>query len=372
MPLLFQRNDLTKVQTDAVVLPANPFLEEGPGISRALFHAAGEEALTAACQRLGRVDYGNAVMTDGFALPARYIIHTAVPYWIESDPNVPRQLYSCYKSSLELAAKSGLTSIAFPLLSSGRFSCPKNVALDIAINAIRDFMNSDKAEPNSRDIVRSLATEPSEMMIYMIVYDEESFKAAVDFSCEVDEFISNTYVEERARGEKREEELVKTNASVPIVEPFKGFMLRNAEADDPDYEADAAVSANALFTDELDAIIAGQTENFNDTLQRFISNSGLTNKEVYFGANLTKQAFSRIVSGGGYTPKKSSILALAIGLKLNLKDTRYLLMKAGYALSDNTSDSIVSYCIEHGIYDIDRINILLLVHDGELLGSKTA
>lgn len=380
MPLIIQRNDLTKMEVDAIVLPANPWLEEGAGTSRAIYNAAGAEELALACQKFGYVDYGNSVITDGFALPARNIIHSVVPLWVEGDKEVPKQLYNCYMSALKLAARSGLMTIAFPLLSSGRFRYPKVEALQIANRAIVDFLSLETVESNENDFMGSYATEPTEMTVYLVVYDNASVEAAVNIYGDIKSYIDDRYVEEldaKSDVEMGNFELEEMRQPVSIAEPFKlqkRFTFAGATTAKPEaplaFEESGESVAGSITNEELDDIIKRQTETFSDALLRFVNASGMTNPEIYNKANISKQQFSRIITGVGYTPKKSTILALAIGLKLDLKDTKYLLMKAGYALSDSSKqDIIVSYFIEHGIYNIFDINIALFNFGENLLGS---
>lgn len=395
MPLIIERNNLTAMEVDAVVLPANPWLEEGPGASRAIYKAAGADDLAEACQKFGYVDYGKVVMTDGYALPARYIIHAVVPFWKEEDEAVPKQLYKCYMESLMLAARSGLTSIAFPLLSSGSFRCPKAEALRIANIAIADFFSLEKPADDARDIVRSLSTEPADMMVYLVVYDKESVESVAELYGDIKEYIDDRYVEEKLEsdkgcgGEEQRREMMMQPLPDFSIEPMapmgssstvreSRFTLRmpsfKSVAEEPvELESSAEKVADSITDAELDELIERQTETFNDALIRFVNASGMTNPEIYNRANISKQQFSRIISGKGYTPKKGTIFALAMGLKLNMKDTEYLLMKAGYAFSDSSKrDIIVRYFIDRGVFSVIEVNMMLFQFDEALIGSVTA
>ena len=141
MPVTFVQRDITKMKTDAIVNAANSRLLPGGGVCGAIFAAAGYDALHAACQRIGHCPTGQAVITDGFALPARYVIHTVGPVWHGGTQGEPELLYSCYRTSLELAQKNHCDSIAFPLISSGIYGYPKAEALRIAVTAITDTLS---------------------------------------------------------------------------------------------------------------------------------------------------------------------------------------------------------------------------------------
>ena len=135
--------DITKVKADAIVNAANTSLRAGGGVCGAIFAAAGAEELKRACEAVGGVATGAAVVTPGFALPAKYIIHTAGPVWHGGGAGEPELLASCYKSSLKLAAEKGCRSVAFPLISAGIFGYPKDEAMRVAEASIREFLRED-------------------------------------------------------------------------------------------------------------------------------------------------------------------------------------------------------------------------------------
>lgn len=143
MPLSFVRHDITKLATDAIVNAANVDLLPGGGVCGAIFGAAGYEAMNDACRRIGHVDTGAAVATPGFALPARYVIHTAGPVWHGGTQGEEELLASCYRSSLVLAAELGCRSIAFPLISAGIYGYPRADAFAVAVSAIRAYLVDD-------------------------------------------------------------------------------------------------------------------------------------------------------------------------------------------------------------------------------------
>lgn len=135
-----QKIGITRLHTDAIVNAANRMLAEGGGVCGAVFAAAGSRELTQACNAIGGCRTGSAVITPGFNLPAKYIIHAVGPVYQDGKHQEPQLLYSAYKQSLLLAKANGCHSIGFPLISAGIFGYPKDQAWRKALQACRDFI----------------------------------------------------------------------------------------------------------------------------------------------------------------------------------------------------------------------------------------
>lgn len=334
MPFAIIRQDITRMKVDAIVNAANTELLMGGGVCGAIFRAAGADKLQRACDKVSPIRTGEAAITPGFALPAKYVIHAAGPVYRQWEPQQSEQLlFSAYTESLKLAEKNSCESIAFPLISSGIYGYPKDEALRVAVDAVKNHLASH------------------DMDIYLVIFDRVAFTVSKHLMGAVESYIDENYVEEHSV--RREDFLqVESQAMVEAKAPF------------------AVGSALKPMAGNLDDIIGNLDEPFNAVLFRLIDAKGKTDTEVYKRANISRKLFSKIRTGKGYMPGKRTILALAIALELTLEETGDLLEKAGYALSHSQKlDVIVEYFIVSGHYDIFEINEVLFQYDLPLLGT---
>jgi len=339
MPFSIIRQDITKMRVDAIINAANTALQMGGGVCGAIFKAAGVHELQAACDKLAPIQTGEAVITPGFRLAAKYIIHTAGPVYSDGKHGEEKLLSSCYTNSLKRAMENGCTSVAFPLISSGIYGYPKVEALHVATGAIQAFL------------------ENHDINVSLVVFDKAAFDVSEKLLGEVASYINEHYVAERKDIRRElldvehkaldEAELIQYNVPMPKV-------------------AESMLEAPTAGIDDL---VDNLDEPFSATLLRLIDTKGKTDVEVYKRANLDRKLFSKIRTGKGYMPSKRTAIALAVALELNLDETDDLLERAGYALSRSQKfDVIVEYFIINGKYDIFKINEVLFKYDQPLLG----
>ncbi|KAB7788752.1 macro domain-containing protein [Bifidobacterium cebidarum] len=363
MPLQLVRQDITRMQVEAIVNAANTRLLMGGGVCGAIFRAAGASRLQATCDRLAPIHTGDAVATPGFDLPARYVIHTAGPIWQGGDRGEERLLRACYRNSLELASDLGCESIAFPLISSGIYGYPKTEALHVAIDEIRVFL------------ARSL----TDLDVYLCIFDRAAFEAGTELDRQIQSYIDDHYVaEHEGRPSSRAQEMRELGYPGITVE-------QDSYAEEERPQPPRAMSASAPVACQAsaaptplgsessryldDEILADLDEPFDVILMRIIDAKGYSDVEVYKRANISRKLFSKIRCGNGYMPSKKTVLALAIALRLDIDETEDLLACAGYALSHSVKfDVIVEFFIAHGIFDVFAINESLFRYDQPLLG----
>lgn len=342
MPFRIIRNDITKVKVDAIVNTANPDVAIGAGVDAAIYNAAGKEKLFAERAKIGLLFPGQVGVTHAFDLDAKYIIHVSGPWWEGGLQGEEQVLRSCYDKALIAAFENGCESIAFPVLSTGTYGFPKELGIQIAVDAFTAFL------------------EKHEMDITLVVFGDESVKISGGLVDEVASFIDAISEQEILEKEynsgdiHRDEEIRVCSASI------MSDYLEFDESDENLGAENQEVDAGAKKLGSLDDVLKGIcTDSFEKHLQKTINKKGLKNSEVYAAANISKQYFSKLLKGQ-VKPSKEKMLALAVGLRLNLDEAVDFLRIAGYALSPiSQTDAVVEYFIEHEDYNVLKIDIVL-------------
>ena len=385
MPFEIVRNDIVKMDVDAIVNTSNPKPVVGTGVDFAINTAAGEKLIQAR-KKIGELNYGEVAITPGFDLDAKYVIHAAGPSWQGGDQGEEEQLASCYRKSLELAKEHSLESIAFPLLSTGNYGYPKGPALQVAIREFSAFLMEN------------------EMLIYLVVFGPEEVTLSENLVKTVEQYIDENYVEENmvreyATGDYRRDLINRRNLEArrvfldaPVAAMMESDVLGEFDGIDPIFaETSDKYSPNVCETldiedelnfdivelnfdiDELNFDIDDLLENldagFSDTLLALIDETGEKDSYIYKKANVDRKLFSKIRNNPDYKPSKATALAFALALELDLYQTKDLIGRAGYALSNSSKfDVIVEFFIKNKNYNIFELNEVLFKYDQPLIG----
>ena len=383
---------------DAIVNTANPQPVIGSGID-AEVHAKAGPMLLATRKLIGTMNTGEARITPGFRLPAKHVIHTVGPVWIDGDHGETYFLRQCYENALSLAWRNRLKSIAFPLISTGNYGFPPKLALQIAGDVIREFLKKH------------------EMQVYLVVFNRDSFELSGELVDRIRSYIGEAEIQKcqragysfsvsrdfdfgRCQIEAMDEAPIMDVCPYPDTFPtasapedFSFIPIRSAEpevvpsAAEPRKETCAPKAdrspiqvkpsvvrtkkqAAKLDTVELAKMVKQTDAGFTETHLKLIDKSGEKDSDVYKRANVDRRLFSKIRNNPQYKPSKATAIAFAIALELNLEETRDFIGRAGYALSrSNKFDIIIEYFITHGRYDIYEINMMLFEFDQSLLGA---
>ncbi len=346
MPLHIIRQDITKMQCDAIVNTTNAEMIAYSGVDLAIHKAAGAR-LDAECKKKAPLELGFAKITGGYELGCKYVIHTRGPIWDGGDKGERAILKSCYIESLKLARKHRCKSVAFPLISSGSYGYPKDRVLTYAAEVITEFLSE------------------CEMTVYLCVFDRTSYEFSKALYSDIQSYIDNRYAQSLERTAPVFRARAKMN-STPVCDDAELDMRRMCEH----APAPQAKSVPVSRKDDIDNYLKGMNDGFRSALFSFIDEKGISDVECYKRANIDKKVFSKIKCNKNYKPSKQTAVAFAIALELTLEQTKQLLEAGGLALShSNKFDMIIEYFILKGNYNIIEINEALFEFDQNLLGS---
>ena len=349
MPFEIVRNDITKMKVDAIVNAANNSLLGGGGVDGAIHRAAGPELL-AECRTLGGCQTGEAKITKGYRLPARYVIHTVGPIWHGGRYHEKELLTACYSNSLALALAHGCETVAFPMISAGAYGYPKDQAMEVAVDAITHFLLDH------------------DLTVYLVVFGPTEFMTGKKLFRDVQEYIDDVYAASHVNKnvERSREALWRQDERAALELDRQIASMQSTEA----MKERRASAAPSVPLPDWERILKKTDEGFSEALLRLIDEKGMSDAQCYKRANVDRKLFSKIRSNLAYKPSKPTVFAFAVALELTLPETKTLLGKAGFALSHSSKfDIVLEYFIMNRNYNIIEINEVLFQFDMPLLGS---
>ncbi|MBQ6595401.1 MAG: O-acetyl-ADP-ribose deacetylase [Clostridia bacterium] len=371
MPLLFERNDITRVHADAIVNAANESLLGGGGVDGAIHAAAGPELLEE-CRRLGGCETGQAKITGGYRLPCRYVIHTVGPVWRGGRNGERELLTACYRNSLALARSVGCETVAFPLISAGVYGYPRDEAVRVAVSAITEFLKTE------------------DMTVTLVFYSGSDLRPLQPLYGRIKTYIDDIY-DHGVSCEAAEEAADDSPADMSSLEdgmyerrtlarnaPAQAGAPRRRKRDQFAGTHRAFPGLHGAYQDirpaseppDLEAMLGEMDPGFSEALLRLIDERGMSDAECYHRANIDRRLFSKIRSNPDYRPSRQTAMAFCVALRLTFSEAQALPKRAGYAFSRSSrSDIVVEYCLRTGQYDINAINQVLFALDLPLLGS---
>lgn len=319
-------SDITTLPVDAIVNPTDQYFSGGGGVDMLIHDICGDE-LYHATRKYGRLHLGEAKATDGFALNARYIIHTSAPHWTGRSRLEIDLLGSCYRNSLSLASHLECRTIAFPLIASRGKHFPKEVAFTTAVNAIRESME-----------------EYPTLDIYLVLLRNNADLVSEDLMSLLSEDILTQYVPRDDYVFSGEESLQKPS-----------FMSMDDINDLIKHPTEKNLSKIPV------------DESFGSMLERIMKEKNITNTYIQNELEISGAGLWKILNGKS-NPAKMTVYALSIALKLDIDEAKEMLMKAGYAINQSSLEDIVlASLISNGIYDRCTIDNLLFSLDLSLL-----
>lgn len=329
MPFQIIRNDITKVQAEAIVNTANPDPTYAAGVDQAIYKAAGEKMLLSERKKIGSMEPGEVAVTPAYKLQAKYIIHVVGPTWMDGKQGEINLLKTCYEKVLKKAQALKCKSIAFPVISSGVYGFPKDIALQVATTALQEFSMHHRME------------------IYLVVFDRETYDLSSNVFKDIETYVDENYVDDaNAKNYQRRLREIKI-LSERRIQRRKAAEWESQSSGEVDFES----------SDFNDKLISDDDKTFQEKFFEYLDQSGMTDAEFYKSLEVSRQWFSKIRSDKYYKPQRKTAIMFCVGLKLDETQTNDLLMRAGFALMPNEKfDLIVKACIHHKMYNIQEIN----------------
>lgn len=338
MPLYIVKEDITRMNVDAVATTAKSLPEVGEGIDPIIYKAASYNLLLRQRKLLGVIPEGKAMTTLGVRIPALGIIHTVFPKWEGGSYGEEDILRQCYRSILSEAVNNEFGSVAIPFSNNDNFGFPKEIAISVALEEIRSFIKT------------------CDITVYLVAYDEYISVPSYD-----EEYPQIYY--QMSVGSVCSDD-VPTSCSDEF-EQAVCVEEKNISKSLSFFPASCSEEPEISLKD----ILQEATPTFIDTLLQYMEEKKVDRVTLYTRSNLDRKRISKLINGHIATPSKNMVLALVIGLRLNIEEAKEFMSYAGYTFSPaDKTDKVVVYNLRKGNYDIDRINFDLYDNDLPSLG----
>ena len=283
MPFQIIRNDITRVEADAIVNTANPLPQVGGGTDWAIHEAAGPELL-AAREAIGELSVGRSAATPAFGLSAKYVIHTVSPVWVDGRHGEEEALLQAYRSALSLASELGCRSVAFPLMAAGTYGFPHDTALSVAVRAFTDHLLDH------------------ELQIYLVLFNAEAFGLAGSVFPDLQSYIDENYVSAKTEEEYRVDGSLPVNENLPA-RPLRDISRRDRRRGDlvgapfPDaaLSSFAAPAEDEQYADSLEDVLRQRECSFSAYLKDLLDESDCKPSVVYKRADRGRRQRARRV-----------------------------------------------------------------------------
>lgn len=343
MPFFIVESDITKMDTEAVVVSADVSLKATGGMISDVYGAVAEpKNLEKVCGRIGFCGGCECVVTQSFGLPSKYIIHSVAPIYTDSGNRAEQYIKTCYKNAVYMARIKMFESVAVPLIGTGKKGFPKKMVCDIATDVIKEFLNK------------------YDMDIRFVVRNRESFIIDDSIANSVQNYLANNYTSKNANLFENT-----SNFAQAFSVDFNDFSQVSVML-----STDEAVENDNTTQPENSDSNPKEVENFADLLKQKMKQHKIKESKAYKKSNIEKNAFARLKNGINTAPTKAVLLAIAIGLEMDLPETEQFVKACGYEFSHSDKcDVIVRYFIENKIYDIFQINKVLFSFNEEQLGT---
>lgn len=329
MPLFIVENDITKMNTDAIVISADVSLHPFDGMSKAVFGAVDDtKGLLKECDKIGFCGACECVTTHSYGLPCKYIIHSVAPIFSDSGKNAENYISTCYKNIMAMAGRKELESIAIPLIGTGKKGFPKDMVVRCAIKEISNYINK------------------FDINVYLVAHKKSSIAIDNELFAKLEDYLSKNYTG------KNKNSMFNTFSNLTNSFTIDSNAFETVSVDFMGIKPSLLTHLEKRY----DYIVS----DFDKVIKSEMKKNRLKDKTVYRKANIDKNAFYRLKNGINQQPSKEEIYGLIVAFKMDISNAEAFARSGGYEIStDNKQDLIFRYFIENKIYDINQINLTL-------------